>query len=142
MTALRKRRDESPGHILVAYDGSEPAHRGLLHAAGMAGNGGRVTVVNVIPVQGVSARLETVSDAQDAKQRRLLHEAHSLLAKRGVKAELVGVAGDPVTEILAAAEKAGAGTIVVGRKRGRRAFHGHLGDRLVRRATCDVLVVR
>jgi nucleotide-binding universal stress UspA family protein len=108
----------------------------------MVGNGGQVTVVNVVPVQSLSARLETVSDAQDAEQRRLLHQAHSLLAKRGVKAALVGLAGDPCTEILAAADRAGAGTIVVGRGSGRRAFHARLGDRLVRRAMCDVLVVR
>lgn len=142
MTAPEKRRAASPGRILVAYDGSEAARRGLLQAAGMAGNGGEVTVVHVIPAQGVSARLETVRDEEDAEQRRLLHEAQALVAKRGVKAVLVGLAGDPCTEILDAAQTAAAGTIVVGRARKRRPLRLSVGDRLVRRAICDVLVVR
>jgi nucleotide-binding universal stress UspA family protein len=142
MSALRER--EHPGHgvVLVAYDGSEAARRGLLHAAALVGGGGRVTIVNVIPVQSVSARLQTVSDDQRERQRELLIGAQALLERRGVKATLVGTLGDPIVEILAAAEEASAGTLVIGRGRRGRALHTRVAERLVRRAGCDVLVVQ
>ena len=142
MKALGQRQEDAPGKIVVAYDGSPQARTALLHAAAIAGPGSRITVVNVIPVLGVSARLETVRDTQDDEQRRLLHEAGALLGRKGVKADLVGVIGDPFAEILAAATAAGAGTIVIGKARRRRPpLRLSVGERLVRRATCDVLVV-
>jgi nucleotide-binding universal stress UspA family protein len=139
--ALGQRQQNAPGKIVVAYDGSPQARTALLHAAAIVGPGSRITVVNVIPVLGVSARLETVRDTQDDEQRRLLQEAGALLGRKGVKADLVGVIGDPFAEILAAATAAGAGTIVIGKARRRRPLRLSVGERLVRRATCDVLVV-
>ena len=50
--------------IMVAYDGSSAARRALVHAVDLVGRSGTVMVVNVIRAQSVSARLETVSDAQ------------------------------------------------------------------------------
>jgi nucleotide-binding universal stress UspA family protein len=133
----------SGGEIMVAYDGSPAARRALLDAADLAGRGGRVTVISVIPIQSISARLETVSDAARDRQRRLLGEAQTLLRRRDVEADVIEAAGDPLTEILAAADAAGTGTLVVGRD-ARRGPHLHraLADGLVRRARCDVLVVR
>jgi nucleotide-binding universal stress UspA family protein len=52
----------------------------------------------------------------------------------------VAAAGDPLTEILAAAERLDARLVAVGGQRHR--FRHGIGDRLVRRAGCDVLVVR
>ena len=129
--------------VMVAYDGSEPARRALDHAAGSVGRGGKVIVVNVVSVQSVSSRLETVSENQRATQEQLLLEAERLLARHGVAAELVRAAGDPATEVLAAAESTGADVIVVGRHRrsGRHVIHGSFSGTLVRKATCDVLVV-
>ncbi len=141
MKALGQRRQTAPGKIVVAYDGSPQARTALLHAAAIAAPSSHITVVNVIPVHGVSARLETIRDAQDDEQRRLLHEARALLDRKGVKADLVGVIGDPFAEILAAATAAGAGTIVIGKARRRLPLRLSVGERLVRRATCDVLVV-
>jgi nucleotide-binding universal stress UspA family protein len=139
--ALGQRQQIAPGKIVVAYDGSPHARTALLHAAAIVAPGSRITVVNVIPVHGVSARLETITDAQDDEQRRLLHEARALLNRKGVKADLVGVIGDPFAEILAAAEVANAGTIIIGQARRRLPLRLSVGERLVRRATCDVLVV-
>jgi nucleotide-binding universal stress UspA family protein len=141
MSALHEKRETSPGRVLVAFDGSEAARRALAHAAAIVGSRGRITVVNVIPVHGVGARLETVSEEQDAEQRRLLGEARALLARKGVHADLVGGVGDPLAEILAAATAAGAGTIVIGQSRRRLPLRLSVGERLVRRASCDVLVV-
>jgi nucleotide-binding universal stress UspA family protein len=139
--ALGQRQQNAPGKILVAYDGSPEARTALLHAAAIVAPGSRITVVNVIPVHGVSARLETISDTQDDEQRRLLHEANALLDRKGVKADLISAIGDPFAEILAAAEAAEAGTIIIGQARRRLPLRLSIGERLVRRATCDVLVV-
>jgi nucleotide-binding universal stress UspA family protein len=128
--------------VVVAYDGSASAHRALEHAAGLVDRGGTVGVVNVIAVQSVGARLETVSDAQRTEQDHLLREAEQVLTRRGVYAQPIRAAGDPATEILSAAEAIDADVLVVGRTR-RRALppHRSLTGTLTRRASCDVLVV-
>jgi nucleotide-binding universal stress UspA family protein len=131
----------SEGLVLVAYDGSASARRALEHAAAFTRPGAYVLVVNVIPEQSVSSRLETISDAQRTKQRRLLREAESILAKRGVAARPVAVAGEPATEILAAAQATGARLLVVGSDGRRHLMRRSLSARLARDASCDVLVV-
>ena len=128
------------GTVLVAYDGSPEAKRALAEAAVFVRPGTRVAVVHVIPAQSVSSKLVTVGEDQEEEQRRLLAEASRLLTKQGIEAEAVGAAGDPLREILAAAERLDARLVAVG-------GHPHhlrrsIGDRLVRRACCDVLVVR
>jgi nucleotide-binding universal stress UspA family protein len=129
--------------LIVAYDGSEPARRALEHAADLVGRGATLTVINVISVQSVSSRLETVSEHERARQDRLLLEAERLLTRLGVNADLVRAAGDPATEILSAAASMGADVIVVGRRRrmAPHLIHASLSSTLVRKAACDVLVV-
>lgn len=129
--------------VLVAYDGSRPARRALEHAAQLVGVGGELAVVNVIPRESLSARVETVSSKERTGQDDLLGEAKALLADLGVNAQVIAGAGDPVTEILAAAGELDAETIVVGR-RARTAphlVHGSISSKLVRRFEHDVLVV-
>lgn len=128
------------GTVLVAYDGSPEAKRALAEAARLARQGRRLAVVHVIPAQSVGSRLVTVPDGEEETQRRLLAEAARLLAREGVEAERVATAGDPLSEILAAADRLGARLVVVGGH--RHQFRHGIGDRLVRRAGCDVLVVR
>jgi nucleotide-binding universal stress UspA family protein len=128
--------------VMVAYDGSSAARRALVHAADLVGRSGTVAVVNVIRAQSVSARLETVSDAQRRRQRELLDEARSLLASHGVHSNLVAACGNPYTEILEAAERHGSQILVVGRgRRWRHVLGGSLAIRLASRAHRDVLVV-
>jgi nucleotide-binding universal stress UspA family protein len=136
-------RDSPKQSLIVGYDGSEPARRALEHAADLVGRGAILTVINVISVQSLSSRLQTVSDNERAKQDRLLLEAEMLLTRRGVNADLVRAAGDPATEILSAAASMAADVIVVGRRRGTspRLIHGSLSNTLVRKAASDVLVV-
>jgi nucleotide-binding universal stress UspA family protein len=127
---------------MVAYDGSSTARRALVHAADIVGRSGTVTVVNVIPAQSISARLETVSETQLKRQREILDEARSLLASHGVHSELVAASGQPYAEILGAAERHGAQILVVGRgRRWRHPVGGSLAIRLASRAPRDVLVV-
>jgi nucleotide-binding universal stress UspA family protein len=128
--------------ILVGYDGSEMARRALVHAAELVGRGGTVGVINVITVQPVSARIESLSDRERSRQRKLLQEAKMVLGEWDVGMSPVKAVGDPATEIRAAAEESGAGIVVVGRGSGiRRLINGSVSTRLVRQAPCDVLVV-
>jgi nucleotide-binding universal stress UspA family protein len=128
--------------ILVGYDGSDMARRALVRAAELVGRGGTVGVINVITVQPVSARIETLSDRERSRQRKLLQEAEMVLGEWDVGMTPVKAVGDPATEIRTAAAESGAGIVVVGRGSGvRRLVHGSVSTRLVRQAPCDVLVV-
>jgi nucleotide-binding universal stress UspA family protein len=129
--------------ILVGFDGSQASRRALLHAAELVGRGGTLDVINVIGAQPVSARVDTLGDGARRAQREALHEARALLGERDVRMTPRAAVGDPTSEIRAAAEESGAGVIVVGRGSGlRRLIDGSVSARLVRRAPCDVLIVR
>jgi nucleotide-binding universal stress UspA family protein len=134
-------RDAAP-RVLVAYDGSPQAERALVHAATLVRHGGTVRVVNVVPAQGVGARLQTVGDDDRGRQVGVLARARRLLAAHGVHAETIATAGDPAAEILAAAADVGADVVVAGRGKRSHRLHGSVAVRLVRGASCDVLVVR
>jgi nucleotide-binding universal stress UspA family protein len=128
--------------LLVAYDGSSAARWALLRAAEVARRGDLVGVVNVMPEPGVSSRLAPPVEERD-HQARLLDEAERCLARRGIAAQRLAPVGSAATEIVAAAERMGADMIVVAR-RSRRIPRvlGSVSGRVVRRARCDVLVVR
>ena len=128
--------------ILVGYDGSEASRRALVHAAKLVGRGGTVGVINVITAQPVSARIESLSDRERSRQRKLLREAKVVLGEWEVGMTPVKAVGDPASAIRTAAEESGAGIVVVGRGSGlRRLINGSVTTRLVRQAPCDVLVV-
>ena len=127
--------------IVVAYDGSDTGRRALEHAAELASPSARVVIVNVVPAQSVSARLETISEDERARQRRLLRDAKRVLRRRGLRSDVLEAAGDPVAEILSAAESLDAQLLVVGTGGPHHMLHRSLAGRLVRRARCDVLVV-
>jgi nucleotide-binding universal stress UspA family protein len=130
----------SPPALIVAYDGSAEARRALDHAAALAGPGGEVTVINVVPARAVGASLEPVGDAQRARQRARLEEARALLDGKGLRARTVAAAGDPFYEISALARDRGEAVVIVGRR--RHLLPGRsLTTRLVRAARFDVLVV-
>lgn len=127
--------------LLLAYDDSPAADRALEHAANLAKHGDELIVINVIPVQSISARLETVTESERARQTSILLRAEALLAREGIEVRTIEAVGDPCTEILAAAEAAKVGTIVVGRGGRGHLLRGSVSGRLVRAARCDVLVV-
>jgi len=129
--------------ILVGFDGSDASRRALVHAAELIGRGGKLDVINVIGAQPVSARLGSLVDGERRRQQKVLHEAQALLDEWEVRMTPHRAVGDPTGEIRSAAEESGAGVIVVGRGSGlRRLIDGSVSARLVRRAPCDVLVVR
>src|SRR5437762_10767902 len=98
--------------VVVAYDGSPAAGRALAYAADLAEPHGTVVVVNVIEISGLSARVETVSAAERARQRQRLREARGVLSHRRVAVRIVPSVGDVYTEVLAAAVNCDASVIL------------------------------
>lgn len=105
--------------ILVAYDGSEAGRRGLDAAADLMGYG------SVLAVVGIRSSLS----------ENPLAEASRFLSGRHTSAHYVQGNGRTADTVLDTATDVGADVIVV------PASDGSL-DTLVRRAPCNVLVVR
>ena len=123
-----------PRTILVGYDGTDAARRALDAAADLAGYGSVVSVA-------------TVADSADAAHAssRLLDEAREQLLGRRVTPRLVEPVGDPAEMLVETALELGADLLVVGRREQsalKRFVLGSVSDGVVRRAPCDVLVVR
>jgi nucleotide-binding universal stress UspA family protein len=119
-----------PRTILVGYDGSESAQRALDTAADMAGYGSRLTVVTV--------RNGDVGEGVAAAARRHLLDRH-------VAAGYLEPVGEAAETLIETATELGADLLVVGRREqntARRLVLGSVSSKVVRRATCDVLVVR
>jgi nucleotide-binding universal stress UspA family protein len=131
--------------IVVGYDGSEAAQRALERAADLAGYGTTVTVVSVAPsVYG--AGLPPLADPDDVERaHRLLEDARARLTARHVSARTLDPIGDPVAQIVETAAEVGADLVVVGTHNGHavgRLVLGSTSAGVLRRAPCDVLVVR
>ncbi|HWN22409.1 MAG TPA: universal stress protein [Gaiellaceae bacterium] len=118
-----------PRRILVGYDGSEAAGRALDAAADLVGYGSTLAVVTV----------------QTGELRRsVVAEARGHLRGRHVQARYHETSGEPAEQLVEAARELEADLVVVGR-RDRKSLRGLLGSvswTVVRRAPCDVLVVR
>lgn len=118
-----------PRKILVGFDGSEAAGRALDAAADLAGYGSTLAVVTV-----QNGELNGAVAAQAREQ----------LQRRHVEARYHEPSGEPAEQLVEAARVLEADLVVVGR-RDRKPLRGLLGSvswKVVRRAPCDVLVVR
>ena len=144
--------------ILVAIDGSEHSMKAVDAAADIAtAVGAKLLLLAVVPsIATVAAELEPY-----ARTEHLLNELPRLLAavqppflepaaararaKQVPEISLETAAGDPATEILAAARDKGIDLIVVGsRGRGRLGgiLLGSVSQKIVTHAPCSVLIVR
>lgn len=132
--------------ILVAYDGSDSAHRALDQAAELAHNGATVSVVSVaelLPQFGRAGAM--LVPEEDQERRNELADAKAALADKGVDAEIVERKGEAASMILDEAEKEGADIIVMGTRglnAAERWLLGSVSSRVVHHAPCNVLVVR
>ncbi len=121
-----------PQRVLVGYDGSTSAQRALEAAAGLVGYGSTLAVVSV-----------GAAGADDAEA--VLEDARKRLRERQLPVTYVSRRGDAADELLDAAQVLGANILVVGARTQngspRRGLGAVSGD-VVRRAPCDVLVVR
>ena len=130
--------------ILVAYDGSDPAKQALEQAADLAhALGGTVAVVSVVPVHPGRAPVDPWDDRNVHTSE--LEEAKSILAARGIEAELLEPAGDPATTIERVADEGGYDTVILG-SRGlgsvARFLQGSVSEHVATHAKGTIIVVR
>jgi nucleotide-binding universal stress UspA family protein len=120
-----------PRKIMVAYDDSEAARRALDRAADLTGYGSSLTVVSVASQGG-------------RYQAGPLDQAREQLVRRQVTATYLQPVGEPAAELVEAARELDADLVVLGRRSRslRRLVLGSVSATVVRRAPCDVLVVR
>jgi nucleotide-binding universal stress UspA family protein len=114
---------------MVGYDGSDASRRALDAAADLVGYGSTLSVVTVETREVGSW---------------VTRDARTQLQRRHVEARYHETSGEPAEQLVLKANELGADLVVVGR-RGRmplRALLGSVSSRVVRRAPCDVLVVR
>lgn len=96
----------------------------------------------------VSAAETDAADAGDAPPGQgaaLAREAEALLSADDVVVSARAVDGDAAEALMQVAREVDAGLIVVGARGGdfvARTLRGSVGERLVARAPCDLLVVR
>jgi nucleotide-binding universal stress UspA family protein len=116
-----------PRQILVGFDGSESSRRALDAAADLVGYGSSLAVVFVRHEDSPSTPIEL---------------AREQLLQRQLTARYLEPSGQPGREIVDAAQAIGADLIVVGRRNVLKRVLGSVSGSVVRRAHCDVLVVR
>jgi len=130
--------------ILLAYDGSEPAHKALATAADLAKKfEATVTVVSVVPVHPGRAPIDPWDDT--AVHKTQLKDAGEALRQLGIEAELLEPAGDPAVTIEKIATKGEFDTIVVG-ARGlssiERFLQGSVSEHIATHAQTTVVIAR
>jgi nucleotide-binding universal stress UspA family protein len=134
--------------ILIGVDGSQYGLEAVKAAAKLAAERGigEVTLINVIPVVYTSlGPTPTAAPPESIQSWEVFDEPREILAKAGVKANLLLRVGDPAEEILRAAKEGGFDLIVVGH-RGLSALKtfllGSVSSHVATHAPCSVLVVR
>jgi nucleotide-binding universal stress UspA family protein len=130
--------------IVIGYDGSDAARRGLERVRRLAARQLAVLVVAIDP-DVRSSGLGSELTAHPIATGRLLEEAREVLGgEDGVAIETRAAVGDPAAVLIEAARETGAELVIVGR-RGRdfvaRTLLGSVSQRVVQNAPCDVLVV-
>ncbi|MHB8140975.1 MAG: universal stress protein [Vulcanimicrobiaceae bacterium] len=136
-------------HILIAWDASPNARRAFDYALEIAKRFDSRLNVAVVARSAEHADSDTERRRSVEEARRFYQERSSPLLEaareRGVHAELLVLEGEhPAEKLVETAAHVGADVIVIGR-RGRSAMSrflmGSTSDRVVRYASCPVLVV-
>jgi nucleotide-binding universal stress UspA family protein len=143
----RPDRSDGARRILLCYDGSVEARKGLDRVAELAAAvPSRVTVLSVAePLYHERPFTGYADPREEQEHRRLLDDALEELRRRGVHAESAEASGDTADSIVEAARERGADLVVVGsrhRKLVERLLFGSVSAEVVVDAPCDVLVVR
>jgi nucleotide-binding universal stress UspA family protein len=135
-------------HILVAYDGSQPAHKAFEFALDMAGKyGAALTVLAVSQPPEIPEEVETRAVIENSQRHY-----RQLLAglRRDVPANVTNVrfelsVGHPAEQIINYAEQHKIDVIVTGH-RGKTFLErwrlGSISQRIIQYAHCPVIVVR
>lgn len=131
--------------IVIGYDGSDSARRGLSQVERLLPASTKVVVVVVTPQAGLpdTSPEPLIGDASDAE--RLLTEAADLIGRTDGKAiECRAASGDPAEVLVRITREVGADLLVVGRRGSdfvARVLLGSVAQRVIQDARCDVLVV-
>lgn len=124
-------------NILLAYNDSDASNRALERAAQLAKlYDAKLVVTSVTPV--------AVGEAPDMTPGPELQRAQELLRSHGVDADLVEAVGDIALAIVEAADRHGAGLVVLGTREPSQVERmlGHsVSEQVQRMARCDVLIV-
>jgi nucleotide-binding universal stress UspA family protein len=124
-------------NILLAYNDTDVSNRALERAAQLSKlYEAKLIVVSVTPV--------AVGEAPDMSPGPELRRARELLLKQDVEPELVEAIGEIPLALVEAAEKLGAGLIVIGTREPSQVERllGHsVSEQVQRMARCDVLIV-
>jgi nucleotide-binding universal stress UspA family protein len=128
--------------ILVAYDGTEAAEQAFKTALAMA-RAGHAS----LHVIAVASAAEVETHVMHDRLRIVCAAYLEPLPERGaavhVEVQVEVAEGIPAWEIASAAERVGAGLIVIGHRRRnllRRCMEASVAKRVLDRAPCDVLV--
>jgi nucleotide-binding universal stress UspA family protein len=131
--------------IVIGFDGSDAARRGVAHVGRLATSPKTVVVVAVEPEVRSSSVTDEPLVGGDFDAERLLDEATELLSGMERTAiERRSATGDPAAVIVEVAREVDADLLIVGR-RGTdfvsRALLGSVAERVVQQTRCDVLVI-
>lgn len=136
--------------VLVPYDGSDPAHRAVEHAAG-AVDDDEIVLLRVIEVSdgmidaGIDLVQERLKEREKEKTEEVSEETTSLLSEGDVQFRIETTVGKPSREIVEFAAEQDVSQIVIGshgRKGVSRVLLGNVAENVVRRAPTTVTVVR
>jgi nucleotide-binding universal stress UspA family protein len=111
---------------MVGYDGSDASTRALDVAAELVGYGATLSVVTV--------RTSELDDSTET-------DARERLQGKLVQAGYHQATGEPAKQLVKKAHELRADLLVIGRRNGSPLL-GSVSSKVVRRANCDVLVVR
>ena len=124
-------------NILLAYNDTDVSNRALERAGQLAKlYGAKLVVASVTPV--------AIGEAPDMSPGAELRRADELLRAQDIEPELVEAVGDIALAIVEAADKHGAGLIVLGTREPSQVERmlGHsVSEHVQRMAHCDVLIV-
>lgn len=131
--------------IVIGYDGSDAARRGLSRVGRLRPAVTRLVLVAVTPQAGSPATgpEPLVGHAFDAE--RLVSEAAGLIDRAdGSTIECRTASGDPAEVLVGITREVGADLLIVGRRGSdfvARVLLGSVAQRVIQDARCDVLVV-
>jgi len=135
------------GAIVVGFDGSPAAERALDRVAELAGDRGAVVLVTASTrLESTGVVDEPILDSPSSDERdALLERGAAGLRERGIDPQVLAADGEPAEALVQAARDNDARLIVVGGTGSgyvARALLGSTAEAVIRRAPCDVLVVR
>lgn len=131
--------------IVLGYDGSDAARRGISRIGQLTAETKKVVIVAVAPALASSTMSGDPLVDSDFDAEGVLAEAAELLGQTvGATIERRSATGDPARVLVEVAREENADLLIVGRRGSdfvTRALLGSVAERIVQQARCDVLVV-